>query len=132
MEGPYGGNRLVERDPGRPERYHHALVAGAVGGYVIWGKYSNVNHQIVLYLASRVLVSLGKKAAEALHISHHSTSESYPLFAAAIWGTVMMLFEETPHLLHSSLKKSMDEIYRYEMTGSKRENGVKTNSVAES
>jgi peroxisomal membrane protein 4 len=105
----------VERGPGLPEREYHALVAGAVGGYFVWGRYSSVNHQVVLYLASRVLVGLGKKAAEQLKISH-LTSNSYPLFAAAVWGLVMVLFEESPHMLHSSLKKSMEEIYRYKIS----------------
>ena len=30
-----------------------------------------------------------------------------------VWGLVMVLFEESPHVLHRSLKSSMDEIYRY-------------------
>jgi hypothetical protein len=44
-----------------------------------------------------------------------SFDQSYPLFAAVVWGLVMILFEERPNLLHPSLKKSMDEIYRYSM-----------------
>lgn len=116
VDGPYRDKRLLKRDPGHPERYHHALIAGAVGGYFVWGRYSNVNHQVVLYLASRVLVGLGKKAANQLKISHH-TRNSYPFFAAVIWGIVMALFEESPDVLHASLKKSMDEIYRYKLTG---------------
>lgn len=116
VDGSYRDQPLLERDSGYPERYHHALIAGAVGGYFVWGRYSNVNHQVVLYLTSRVLVGLGKKAANHLNISHH-TSNSYPFFAAVIWGMVMALFEDSPEVLHSSLKKSMDEIYRYKLTG---------------
>ena len=46
---------------GHPERSDHALFAGAIGGYLIWGRYSSVNYQVVLYLASRVLVGLWKR-----------------------------------------------------------------------
>ena len=102
------------RPAGHPERSYHALVAGAVGGYLVWGRYSGVNYQIVLYLTSRVLVGLAKHLQEAyLPSDAIPFHQSYPLFAAAIWGLVMMLFEEHPDVLHPSLKKSMDEIYRY-------------------
>lgn len=41
---------------------------------------------------------------------------AYPWAAAGIWGTVMMLFEEYPGMLHPSLKRSMDEIYRFNLS----------------
>lgn len=104
----------IPRPPGHPEHSHHALVAGAIGGYLIWGRYSGVNYQIVLYLTSRVLVGLGKHFQETyLPTNSMPFHQSYPLFAAAVWGMIMMLFEERPEVLHPSLKKSMDEIYRY-------------------
>lgn len=105
--------------PGHPERSHHALVAGAIGGYLVWGRYSGVNYQIVLYLTSRVLVGLGKHLQERAFPKRLQFHTSYPLFAAAVWGLVMMLFEERPHVLHPSLKKSMDEIYRYKIQQSR-------------
>ena len=118
-KGPSRGQQhLVERGPGIPECNYHALVAGAIGGYLVWGRYSSVNYQVVLYLTSRVLVGIGKKVAEHFNISHH-TGNSYPLFAATVWGLVMVLFEESPHVLHSSLKKSMEEIYRYQVSENK-------------
>ena len=106
--------RAIPSPPGHPERSYHALVAGAIGGYVVWGRYSGVNYQIVLYLASRVFVGLGKHLKERyLPYKKIPFQQTYPLFAAAVWGLVMMLFEEQPDVLHPSLKKSMDEIYRY-------------------
>lgn len=105
---------------GQPERAYHALLAGAVGGYVVWGKYSSVNHQIVLYLTSRILIGLSKRCWEKFSpiayrgiLQHPKT---YSLLSAAVWGVVMVLFEETPHVLHRSLKASMDEIYRYQIS----------------
>jgi hypothetical protein len=38
---------------------------------------------------------------------------TYSIAAAAVWGLVMLLFEESPEVLHPSLKSSMDEIYRF-------------------
>ena len=127
---------------GHPERPYHALVAGAVGGYYIWGRYSSVNYQIVLYLTSRVLIGVTKRIWE--HYFHKDNSpehggklvpssstqggnsqgtgnilqhpQIYPIMAAAIWGLVMVLFEESPHVLHKSLRQSMDEIYRYQLS----------------
>jgi hypothetical protein len=112
---------------GQPERPYHSLLAGAAGGYIVWGRYSSVNHQIVLYLASRILVGLAKRGWEHVYqrpghfndSDNHSNSNSilqhprtYPFVAATVWGIVMLLFEESPHVLHRSLKKSMDDIYR--------------------
>jgi peroxisomal membrane protein 4 len=98
--------------PGLPEQAHHALIAGAVGGYFIWGRYSAVNYQIVLYLASRVMVAMYKRLLERGGVGSVS-DRTYRLGAAAVWGIVMMLFEQSPEVLHPSLKSSMDEIYRF-------------------
>jgi hypothetical protein len=104
-------------EPGRPERPYHALVAGAVGGYFVWGRYSSVNYQIVLYLTSRVLVGLWKRHWLRNHKStdllpEALTKRSFAIGAATVWGLVMFLFESHPDVLHPSLKNSMDEIYR--------------------
>lgn len=40
------------------------MVAGVVGGWLVWGQYSNVNYQITLYVLSRVVVASVKLAAE--------------------------------------------------------------------
>jgi peroxisomal membrane protein 4 len=119
---------------GHPERPYHSLVAGACGGYIVWGRYSKVNEQIILYLISRVLVGLVQRLWECVHhrnddqlklrekekhqhhyhqsILHHP--RTFSLLAAAVWGVVMILFEDSPHVLHRSLKASMDEIYRFQ------------------
>ena len=140
-----------------PQSPYHSFVAGLIGGYSVWGRYSSVNYQIVLYLTSRVLTGLVALGVENLRHSHlfeylfkgHSSATSlsssslpshissnttttttqssssssswlswltferaYPLYAASIWGAVMVLFETYPHVLHPSLKISMDEVYR--------------------
>lgn len=120
VDGPYNvggaGQRLVARPPGHPERSYHALVAGAVGGYFVFGRYSSVTYQMVLYLTSRVLVAAAKRVqTRYAALSGISFEQSYPLFSAVVWGLVMLMFEDTPELLTPSLRRSMDEIYRFQL-----------------
>ena len=119
VDGESLGRRLKERAPGLPDRHNHSLYAGAIGGYLVWGRYSGVNYQILLYLASRVLVGIAKKVQERLggnaQLRGKNEGSNYPLFSALVWGVVMLLFEESPQVLHPSLKKSMDEIYRFDL-----------------
>ena len=120
IDGPRIGQESMAGMIGHPQRNFHALLSGAVGGYFVWGSYSSVNHQIILYLLSRVLVALSKRALECF--SPHTRGQilknprAYRLFSSAVWGLVMILFEDTPHILHPSLKKSMDEIYRFKFS----------------
>ncbi len=117
VDGPNAGRRLVPRPPGLPEYPQHAAISGAIGGYFIWGKYSSINYQIVLYLTSRIIagmVSLAReKGIPPFKWKIFNFENVYPMKAAVVWGTVMALFESYPHVLHPSLKKSMDEVYRY-------------------
>jgi peroxisomal membrane protein 4 len=100
---------------GQPQHSWDAALAGAIGGYYCWGRYSAVNQQLLLYLSSRVLLGVWKKNA-----GNSTTTRimriPYPVVAAMIWGAVMYLFEDDPQVLHPSLKSSMDEIYRYSTT----------------
>lgn len=109
-------NKKQRSPPGLPELPHHSFLAGAVGGYIVWGRYSSVNYQMILYLASRILVGSIKLAREKgvkpFSWSGASFGNTYPLAAAGIWGTVLYLFEQHPNVLHPSLRRSMDEIYR--------------------
>ncbi len=122
LDGPNAGRRLVPRPPGLPEYPQHAAISGAIGGYFIWGKYSSINYQIVLYLTSRIIagmVSLAReKGIPPFKWKMCNFDNVYPMKAAVVWGTVMALFESYPHVLHPSLKKSMDEVYRYNDTES--------------
>jgi len=107
----------TSNNAGLPDNPRHALIAGAIGGYAVWGRYSSVNYQIVLYLASRIIVGAMTLARERgippFGAKVLNFDRSYRLAAAAVWGAVMLLFEEYPHVLHPSLKRSMDDIYRY-------------------
>lgn len=117
VDGPTYGRSLFPRPPGLPERPQHAAIAGAVGGYLIWGKYNSINYQVLLYLTSRVIVglaSLGRERGVTPFSWDMMTFQNiYPIKAAAVWGAVMVMFETYPHVLHPSLRSSMNDIYRY-------------------
>jgi peroxisomal membrane protein 4 len=100
--------------PGRPAASWHPLVAGALGGWLVWGNYSGVNYQIVLYLLSRILVGGARVAAKRGVWPFRALSfrQSYPWGAAAVWALVMWLFEAHPDALDGSLRRSMDFLYR--------------------
>ncbi|KAK1742316.1 peroxisomal membrane protein 4 [Skeletonema marinoi] len=127
INGPFSSslkrtiNPSVSTPAGIPQHPYHAFLAGAVGGYIVWGRYSSVNYQLILYLASRILVGCIKLAREKgirpFSWKKLKFANSYPYGAAVIWGTVMMLFEEYPEVLHPSLRRSMDEIYRFASFG---------------
>ena len=104
--------------PGSPALSHHAFLAGTLGGYLVWGReYSSLHYQIVLYLASRILVGCAKLCLietnnkDNFGIKNVLRNYGYPLSASLVWGIVMVLFESYPHVLHPSLKRSMDDIY---------------------
>jgi peroxisomal membrane protein 4 len=117
VDGLFVDRRVIAVGPGLPAQSYHAFLAGAIGGYVVWGRYSSINYQLVLYLASRVVVGCIKLASDKglppFSWRALAFKNTYPWLSAGIWGTVMILFEEYPESLHPSLKKSMDEIYRF-------------------
>lgn len=98
---------------GAPATAWHAALAGGIGGYVIWGRYSSVNFQIVLYLFSRVVMGVCKLAAARglVPFSLTTFAGAYPWLAAATWAAVMVLFEFHRSTLHESLAVSMDFLY---------------------
>jgi peroxisomal membrane protein 4 len=115
VNGPFPAEKVLVRAtvPGYPERAHHALLAGTIGGYVVWGRYSSINHQILLYLASRMSLALWKRVVLKGESKPHP--RAFSVISALMWGLAMMLYEDSPHVLNPSLKSSMDEIYRYNL-----------------
>ena len=116
-----GGGRLlhlltgapVTTPPGTPAAAWHALLAGWVGGWLIWANHSSVNEQIAMYLLSRIVVSLFRLLAKkgAAPFSKVTYSQVYPFFAAGVWAVVMWLYETNPDLLQPSLTASMKYLY---------------------
>jgi len=106
------GDKL-DTPPGVPVGQLDSFLAAAFVGHWVWGRYSSVNYQIVLYLFGRVVVALCKVAAEkgiqpAASLDFETV---YPWLASGIWGLVLWLYEYYPHTLQASLFGSMDFLY---------------------
>ncbi|KAI9004630.1 Tim17/Tim22/Tim23/Pmp24 family-domain-containing protein [Gaertneriomyces semiglobifer] len=99
----------VQRNVKGKEHNLDSFFAGIVGGYIVFGKNNNVNNQIVLYLFSRILVGLAKLAVKNNIIPE--PQNTFPVFAAVVWGIVMWLFRHNPETLQSSLQASMTYLY---------------------
>lgn len=99
--------------PGTPAAAWHALLAGWLGGWLIWAHHSSVNEQIAMYLLSRVLVGLLRLLAKnRVHpFSSVNYQQVYPFFAAGVWAIVMWIYETNPDVLQPSLTASMKYLY---------------------
>ena len=99
---------------GRPTYQFDALLAGGFVGHIVWGRYTAINSQIVMYLTARVLMGLFRIAADKGYpIAKDLTFEKqvYPIWATVIWALVMWQFEYYPDKLQSSLTESMKFLY---------------------
>lgn len=88
----------------------HSFIAAFVGGYFVFGKYNKVNEQINLYLLSRILYGLAKLGVKKGYIPKPK-QDTFPWFAAIVWGIVLWLFEYNQDTLQPSLKSSMTYLY---------------------
>nr|KAJ3405046.1 Peroxisomal membrane protein 4 [Polyrhizophydium stewartii] len=100
---------LVQRKIKGFEHNADSFIAGIIGGYIVFGKNTAVNNQIVLYLFSRISVGLAKLAVKRKIIS--KPQHSFPVFAALTWGIVMWLFRHDRDTLQPSLQSSMQYLY---------------------
>ncbi|KAH6574872.1 hypothetical protein BASA50_003794 [Batrachochytrium salamandrivorans] len=91
------------------EHNSDALIAGFIGGYIVFGENNNINNQIVLYCFSRVMVGLAKLAVKRGLIP--KPKHSFPVFAAGTWALVMWLFRHDRDTLQKSLQSSMQYLY---------------------
>ncbi|XP_033646651.1 peroxisomal membrane protein 4-like [Asterias rubens] len=89
----------------------HPLVAGFIGGYLIFGSNNNVNSQINMYLLSRVLFGFARLAVKTGAINPPKR-DPFPVFAAVVWAVVMWQFSNHREVLQPSLQKSMTYLYR--------------------
>jgi peroxisomal membrane protein 4 len=116
------GVALLKLAQGSTQPWHHALVGGICGFY-FWGKNNAVNVQVNMYMMSRalsglLLLFLEKRKLASGTVPLTSTEKylsgagGYRLLAAAIWGAALYIFFHHAHVLHGSLRQSMDFIYR--------------------
>lgn len=111
------------------------FVAGLIGGWAVFGDRNAVNEQIVLYVVSRVVSSFVPRAPSATPTGTSSippppsargglTPPGYPypksqppdpqtfsLYAALAWGSVMWLFANRRERLHGGMVSSMQYLY---------------------
>ena len=88
----------------------HSFVAAFVGGYIVFGRYNKVNEQINLYLLSRIIYGLAKLGVKKGYIPKPE-HDTFPWFAAGVWGIVLWMFEHHTDTLQPSLKSSMTYLY---------------------
>ncbi|KAF8428746.1 Tim17/Tim22/Tim23/Pmp24 family-domain-containing protein [Tirmania nivea] len=109
------------------EPKYHSLLAGLLGGYLIFGRSANstahaVNQQIVLYVFGRVAMALAKLAVTPSSVGGNQVFPStvvgkdvsqvaWPVFASLSWGAVMYLFRWHPETIQPSLRSSMKYLY---------------------
>ena len=91
------------------------ISAGGIGGAIIWGQRTSVNHQINLYVFSRIFMGLIRSGVERGYFNGKLWKKWYILFAAITWAIVMYLFEFEEHNLSRSLAASMRYLYHNEM-----------------
>lgn len=87
----------------------NALVAGFVGGWVVWGGFSPVNSQINMYILSRITWGLVHTALK--HKVVEEVPYGYEIYAATCWAIVMYLFHYQRGTLQNSLEASMQYLY---------------------
>mmetsp|Transcript_14997 Transcript_14997/g.29201 ORF Transcript_14997/g.29201 Transcript_14997/m.29201 type:complete len:231 (+) Transcript_14997:565-1257(+) len=106
------GDRL-ETPPGVPVTQLDSFLSAALVGHFVWGRYSSVNSQIVMYLLSRVIFAFCHLLAEkdVQPFASVTFNEAYPWLASFVWGSVLWLYEYHPERLQASLFSSMDFLY---------------------
>ncbi|XP_069100029.1 peroxisomal membrane protein 4 isoform X2 [Pleurodeles waltl] len=110
----------------------HSFLAACVGGWLVFGENNHINSQtpeghnydsemigstiwtgtpqINMYLLSRILFGLSRLAVEKGYIIEPE-HDPFPIFAAAVWGIVLWLFEHHRQTLQPSLQSSMTYLY---------------------
>jgi hypothetical protein len=94
------GSQSAISPPGRPTASWHPLVAGGIGGYVVWGAYSGVNYQVreqpehqnlaidshfMIDLLTTLYTSKGFCQPNKHKIDSHSHSHSHSLFIVLMY-----------------------------------------------
>jgi len=102
------GLYILQKATGKKEKWH-SFVSGFMMGYIVFGKKTNVNYQIVLYLLSRIITGGINNLVNKGKLPDVS---AYPVMAAVCWGVVMWLFEDDSKCLQPSLSTTMQFLYK--------------------
>lgn len=115
-------SKTQQKDIGLPVQHWHAAVAGFLGGYFVWGKYTSVNNQVVMYLLVRNIYAGFRllAARDIAPFNNFSLKSHFPLIASVSWAIAMWIFEFEESVLQESLKTSMEFLYRESSQPSRR------------
>ncbi|KAK9459021.1 Tim17/Tim22/Tim23/Pmp24 family-domain-containing protein [Lipomyces oligophaga] len=101
----------------RKQRDSDSLLAGAIGGYFVFGRQqSSINQQIVLYSFARFVLGFVKFLSKQTQFPKPFSSVtgrtiSWSIFSSSVWGLIMYLFTIDADSLMPSLHRSMDYLY---------------------
>lgn len=90
----------------------HALIAGLIGGALVFRVKTVIVGQIALYLLPRVLTGTSKLAMLHWGAEKKTIAATFPLLSMVCWALVMWLFELDSKLLQPSLAKTMQKLYK--------------------
>jgi len=90
----------------------HTLLAGLIGGLLVFRAKTVITGQIALYMLPRVLTGTSKLAMLHWGAEKRTIAATFPLLSMVCWGLVMWLFELDSRLLQPSLAKTMQKLYR--------------------
>jgi len=108
---------------GAKNRSIDPFLAGAAGGYYVFGKHkSSVSQQIVTYVFARVMLGAGKMALKprsegGWELTRDAATReairrnAWPVFASLSWATVMWMFMWHPDVVQPSMRSSMQYMY---------------------
>lgn len=100
------------------EASHDTVLAGLLGGYVVFGRHSHssVNQQIVIYVFARVVLAFAKMSVQSggmvpRGFRERAVGHAWPIFASLSWGAVMWLFRWHPETIQPSMRSSMQYMW---------------------
>ena len=100
---------MLNRIRGKSSKWH-PVISGFVMGFVVFGlNQSSINHQIILYLLSRVVVGGVQRVCKKRKIGK---MRFFPYLAMMCWAIAMVLFEIDQKALQSSLASSMVFLFK--------------------
>lgn len=89
----------------------NVIIAGFIGGAIMFGTNTPINSQINMYVMSRVIFGIAKLLATQ-HESIANIPHAFTMFSAVTWALVMYLFEYHAPTLQKSLASSMQYLYK--------------------
>jgi peroxisomal membrane protein 4 len=90
----------------------HFFVAGALGGWFVWGaNFDTISSTVALYMFSRAVVGLSVHLHRSQRLKNPFGERVFAAFCALSWGLGMGLFELDSGAINISLVRSQEYIY---------------------